>query len=142
MNEWWIGGFIVLFIGSWIGIAYVISFMGGWGALAAQYPAPDDLVTDRNWNFRSARLRANTRYNGAISIGTNPRGIRFSMIFLFRPGHKPIFVPWGDVTVTSEKRWLQTFTVFHFARVPDVTIALWPELARDILTPPGQSPHA
>lgn len=82
-----------------------ISKIGGWSKLAkkfrSQYP-----FAGRTWNFRSARMRWSTNYNGCLTVGADQSGLFLTMFFLFRFAHPPLFIPWNEITNTGTQRIL------------------------------------
>lgn len=121
-------GFVVF----WILIVWLISAVGGWRALAARYRT-DLPFTGRMWRFRSGMMGGMARYNGLLTVGVNPAGLYLAVTPLFRPSHPPLFIPWPEVTVGSERRFLQSFIVFRFSGVPNVSLWLYDRFGREVL---------
>ncbi len=56
----------------------------------------------------AASMRWGVNYNGLITIGVNSLGVYLSVFFLFRPGHPPLFIPFGEIAATRENtRWFK-----------------------------------
>jgi hypothetical protein len=81
--------------------------MSGWWELSRIYRATVSQNGKRFW-FQSASMRMGTNYGNCLIVGVNSEGIRVSVLFLFRIGHPPLFVPWPDVSM-REKRFLFFF---------------------------------
>ena len=125
--------------GLWVLMSFLISAMGGWGTLARYYRS-ELPFTGKTWRMRSARMGWFTRYGGVLTVGVNPAGLYLALLPLFRVGHPPLFVPWPDVSVTSERRVLASFIVFHFRQAPVVTLWLRERFGREVLETARMTP--
>ena len=47
-----------------------------------------------------------SRYNGMLRFDVSRAGLRLSVLPLFRPGHRPFFVPWSEVSAEARRRLL------------------------------------
>ena len=68
-------------------------------------------------------MRFFTRYDNVIYMGTNPSGLHLRMNLLFRIGHPPLLVPWSEIDIGEESRFLFFIPVIRIqlgrnARVP------------------------
>lgn len=93
---------IPLFILFWCAILCLIAALGGWMTLAQRFRLTSTF-SGATWGFQSARMRWSCRYGNCISVGADATGLKLSILFLFRPGHPPLFVPWSEISVA--KRW-------------------------------------
>ncbi len=121
-----------VFAAMWIAIALLLSTLGGWRALAEHYRSSMPF-SGHTWHFRSATMNGMAQYRNALTIGVNPAGLYLSILPLFRAGHPPLFIPWSDVTVTSEQRFAANFVVFQFRQAPGVALRLREKLGREVL---------
>ncbi len=122
--------FFVYFVPLWLFVGFVLS-RRGWHSLAQRYPAERERP-ERRIDFVSGKIGP-TDYNRAVGLGLDDQGIHFSVVFLFRFGHRPFFVPWTDMHATIEPRLLfGKAVVLHFAKVPGVTFRIAPALANRI----------
>jgi hypothetical protein len=55
----------------------------------------------------------------------NPNGIYLSVLFIFRIGHPPLFIPWPDVSM-REKRFLIFFKQVElwFSKCPSIPVVI------------------
>ena len=114
----------------WSAVLVLISHLGAWSRIAQQYRQWDTFDGQR-WRFQSGGVGC-ANYGYCLTVGTNHRGLHLSVLFPFRPGHAPIFVPWEDVAVT-EGRWLFVKHVdVAFRRVPGARVRLSKRLADKI----------
>jgi hypothetical protein len=79
-------------------------------------------------------------YNNCVTIGANFQGIHLSVLFLFRVGHPPIFIPWEDVTVKPRpRRWLPAVEL-NFRQRPHVPLIISRRLSERLQAASGRSP--
>lgn len=88
-------GVLIVFPLFWSGVLGLIS-LGGWRKLARQYREMRGPSGDRLPGARSIRLNL-ANYNGVISAYAGREGLYMSVMFLFRPFHPPVLIPWGDI---------------------------------------------
>jgi hypothetical protein len=93
---------IPLFVFFWCAIASLIAVLTGWTTLAERFRTTSTF-TGPTWGFQSARMRWSSHYHGCLTVGADTTGLKLSILFLFRPGHPPLFVPWSEISVA--KRW-------------------------------------
>ena len=115
----------------WCVIVVLIAAVGGWRSLARVYRNQLPF-SGHTWHFRSARMGI-VKYKGALTIGVNPAGLYLAAFPLFRPGHPPLFIPWHDITVSSESRFLGNVIVFKFRQAPGASLELWERFGREVL---------
>jgi hypothetical protein len=105
----------------WYLLISLLGVASGWAKLGRRYPAMGRFEGTR-YRFRAASLRYGMHYNGCVTVGANADGIYLSVIFLFRAGHPPVFVPWADVSVTPVEGWLLRYLEFRFKNAPNVWV--------------------
>jgi hypothetical protein len=93
----------------------MIGHTSGWCRMHARCGGPPGPVPPGR-SFQAGRI-GEAKYNGVLRIAHDPFGLYLSVMFLFRVGHPPLFIPWsafGPVTVTKEL-WTERvrFTVGH-----------------------------
>ena len=116
-------------VGFWIGVGLLIARIGGWAALAAAYSHSGEFQGER-LRFQTAQMRWGTNYGGCLTIGANHRGLFLSVLFLFRIGHPPLFIPWTDISVSDPKgRWF-SYVELRFRRAPSIPLRVSEQLAR------------
>lgn len=116
-------------VGLWIGIGPLIARLGGWANLAAVYGHSGEFQGDR-LHFQSARMRWGTTYRSSLTIGGNPRGLYLAVPFMLRIGHRPLLIPWTDISIRERKgRWFSSVEL-RFRRAPSIPLQISPPLAR------------
>jgi hypothetical protein len=71
-------------------------------------------------------------YNNCLTVGSNPEGLYLAVLFLFRVGHPPLFVPWQDISVMTGKLLLWEWTEFRFRQAPGVWLRLYGGLGDEL----------
>lgn len=90
-------GGIAAFVVFWMAVVWFISLLSGWSKLADAYPSriPFDEMC---WSMQSARFRWNAGYNGILRVCADSQALHLSVFPLFRPGNRPLSIPWEDVS--------------------------------------------
>jgi hypothetical protein len=130
---WFFPAFFVVF---WLWICYLLAVIGGWRTLARYYEAHEPFTGQRFW-CRSGQLNRFCNYNGCLNLGVNPQGLHLSVLFLFAAGHRPLLIPWSDITVKEGKILFLKASYLSFAKAPKITLRLPHKLAQQIFTTPG-----
>ncbi len=86
---------------------YLVARFGGWYELAERFPETTRF-DGKEWRFRCMNLGKYAGYKNIVTIGTNARGLRFSLPWFFSCGHVPFFIPWSAIVGVVETRvlWL------------------------------------
>jgi len=119
----------VIFALIWIGTSYMLALVSGWMELAKVYGS-DKLCTGKVWRFQSMRLWP-ANYNGCVNIGTDFDGVCLYLFFLFRAGHRPLFISWSDITAVRKVKRIRIFNYVELslAQCPSVKICIDERLA-------------
>jgi hypothetical protein len=94
-----------LFLALWVAVTVLISYISGWSALAQRFRSSTGFVGQK-WRGQSAQMRGIGGYNHCLTVGANKDGIYIAILFLFRPGHPALFIPWSEVSIIKRGRWL------------------------------------
>ena len=114
--------FVPAFAAFWIAIGYLISAMGGWQSLGARYADDAGRFAGQRWYMQSGAMRWTTHYNNVLTIGADSRGMYLAVLFLFRGGHPPLYIPWDEIEISEQKGWVFSYVVFTFKSVPGVNL--------------------
>jgi hypothetical protein len=106
---------VVIFPVFWIGISFILSRVGGWGALAERYPdlGQADVPEAQTFRWRSVGLGA-VNYGSCVTLRICDSGIGLSVMLPFRLGHPPLFIPWNElhsITLPSFL-WVRKFKAY------------------------------
>lgn len=106
-------------------ILLVIAQIGGWSQLAQAYRASKRL-RGKAWRFQSMTLGRWTGYKWIVTLGSNPEGIHFSLLYPFSIGHPALFIPWSDLDINPDQGGR---TLLRLKRFPE----LWVEMKTNLL---------
>jgi hypothetical protein len=112
----------------WSAIVYFISRLGGWGSMAEAYPYREPHAA-QCFSLQSAILGFAANYNGVLKLCADDEGLTFSVMFLFRPGHAPFFVPWGEICGAKKRAFFYNVVELRFQRTPNLPFRLYQRTA-------------
>jgi hypothetical protein len=81
-------------------ISTILSARSGWHRIATRFPYKK-IEDPRKFYFVRMSLGSGSfpvAYGGCVFVRLSPHGLGLSVIFLFRYMHRPIFIPWSDVS--------------------------------------------
>jgi hypothetical protein len=114
----------------WMVLTQFVARISGWRSLAEAYPSIAD-PTGPLLRFQSAGLRMGSNYGGILNVATDAQGISLSVVLLFRFGHPPVFVPWGDIQAEMVEGFSRGVRL-RFSRKPNVPMVISRSLAERI----------
>lgn len=94
-------GFVVLFPLFWISVFWLLSRLSGWGRLAESFPHRFEPTGDILL-FASARVGW-VDYSAALILGVGEEGLYLVPMWLFRPFHAPVLVPWTQIEADARE---------------------------------------
>jgi hypothetical protein len=83
--------FPILFVGMWIFVSKLLSYMGGWNSLSEYYKS-EEQFSGKKWYFQSLKVGW-VNYNSCITLGVSETSIFLSVLPLFRIGHPTLSIP-------------------------------------------------
>jgi hypothetical protein len=86
----------IFFVALWSAVVTMMSLVGGWRRLAQTYRAIETPTAGKTTRFVTGRVGA-SRYRRLLTIITDDRGMFIDIRWIFRMGHPPLFIPWGDI---------------------------------------------
>jgi len=111
--------FPVFFVAIWCLVLFILSRVSGWSRLARRYEA-HAISIEPVVRFASARFGV-TNYNGVLSIAADDRGFHLVPVRIFRPFHRPLYIPWSDVRAELRGKTLRPGCRLTFPAVPRVS---------------------
>ncbi len=121
----------LVFIGFWRFFCFCISAAAGWNKLARFYRAENEF-TGKLHKHNNCTL-GGSRYQSALYLGSNQKGLYISVLFFIRWSHPPLFIPWSEITPTHTKdTFKQDIVEFEFAKNPGQPLKIYYELARTL----------
>jgi hypothetical protein len=125
---------VLAFLAIWVVTIVGISWLSGWKSLARVYPENALPAGGETFRFQTCRMRYGARYGSCVTFGADTRGLHLSVLFLFRFGHPPLFIPWSEVSASGGPG---PGVTLKFLRVPDVPLTVGRQLAEDIAAASG-----
>lgn len=118
-----VAAFLIIFPLFWIFVVWLISHLSGWQKLAKRYPAT---LPPQGRHMGGQTLAIGySRYRNTMEMVANPTGIWMQPMWLFRAGHKPVFIPWGEFNNPQPTTWRWQNLMHYDVGLPKVaTIAL------------------
>ena len=136
-SDWLVIAFLVFFVGMWLLILNVLAAIGGWRSLAASY-AFDAPIEGESFSLRSANIGP-VNYGSCLRFTASRSGLVMSILFPFRPGHRPLFIPWEDVAATSHRGWVFQYVDLRFSKQPQVRVRISRRLAERVVASSGRA---
>jgi hypothetical protein len=96
--------FPFFFVGMWCAVSLILSTIGGWRRLAKSYPVRGQ-PSGRRFSMQGGTV-GQVNYSACLTIYTSSQGLYLSILFPFRPGHPPLFIPWDAVHNAKARRFL------------------------------------
>jgi hypothetical protein len=91
--------FAIFFFALWALVSFIISMASGWNVLSRRFYCAKGTFRGETRTFQSARMGFLTNYGSCLSIGADQSGLYMSIFPIFRLGHPPLLIPWGEITV-------------------------------------------
>jgi hypothetical protein len=88
-------GFALLFAAIWCLVLWLTAAIGGWRRLGQRY-GDTSLFTGETTRFATAQFGL-ANYSGMLVVGASDMGFYLATIRIFRPFHRPLFVPWAEI---------------------------------------------
>jgi hypothetical protein len=110
-----------------VGVILAFSRLSGWNLLAEHYPVTGDPPPTKKWMGYGV-FRGWIGYNGGIIVGSDARGFSLrAMPILLSFCHRPIFIPWSEVSRIEERSgWKGRTYAIRTRRAREVNFALRP----------------
>ena len=87
-------------------ISTLLSTRSGWHRIATRFPYKK-IADHRKYYFVRMSLGSGSfpvAYGGCVIVRLSPHGLGLSVIFLIRYMHRPIFIPWSEVSSCARER--------------------------------------
>lgn len=128
--SWIVLGSVAYCIALWYLVLWILAVSSGWRKLSRRFYVPAPLSAEPG-QPTMARIGA-VRYNGALKIAMESRGLFLAPYRIFRPFHPPLLIPWSEIQIGEATGRMFAGSVLRFAAVPGVWIA-FPQHVLDIL---------
>lgn len=115
--------FLVVFPLFWIAILGLLSLVSGWNQLADQYQHTLPFSGTKH-HMQSGMLRW-VNFRNALTVGANEQGLYLVPMILFRPFHKPLLIPWHEITVEKGSIFIFPAYKLTFRPFPNTKLRLY-----------------
>ncbi|QDU22485.1 hypothetical protein [Urbifossiella limnaea] len=115
----------------WVVLIWSVSWWTGWRTLAHHYhlAGPFHGHTHR---FQHVSLGW-SNYGGCVTVGSNADGLYLAVMLPFRPGHRPLFIPWVEIkSAEFVRKWYGSWLEFRTAAAPWVRLRLTERLGKRV----------
>ncbi len=127
----WISlGAVAYSVGIWILVLWILAVSSGWRRLCLQFEATRSFAA-KSERLPTARIGA-VRYNGALKMAIDDRGLFLIPYCIFRPFHPPLLIPWSEMRIGESPGRTFAGSILRFPAVPGVGISL-PQGILDLL---------
>jgi hypothetical protein len=127
----------------WFAILTLIAYLSGWHLLATRFRATAPFIGPeiRIWHVS---MLFRTEYDNVIYLGADPNGLHLRMNVLFSIGHPPLFIPWDEIIIGAESRYLFFIPVtkLELGREAKIPFRIWGRKAQQLLALAGVRPMA
>ena len=110
----------------WVGILWIVARTSGWLTLSERYAA------EVPFNGKRCRCRTiyllngskQAKYKGSIKLKVNEEGLYLRPILLCRVYHPSLYIPWTDISKTTETVMSFSIARLKFKQTPFVSMRI------------------
>lgn len=128
---------VVLFVPSfaalWTAVVYLVAVSSGWRKLAERYAAAIPHV-EHTYSCVTATMNRGdgprstaARYRSTLIVELSPDSLGLKTSPLFRLGHRPLRIPWCDISACRTEPYLFGTRSILVVREPRIAIAIYGE---------------
>ncbi len=130
MDDFFSTFFPFIFIGMWIFVSFLLSFLGGWYSLKNIYKK-EITFNGEKWHFQSARIGL-VSYNSCVTVGADRNNLFLGVFFLFKIGHPDLVIPFADIEGKETKMLFFKYVKLKFKKNYSTNIVISKRLADKI----------
>ncbi|HLV65953.1 MAG TPA: hypothetical protein VKY73_09070 [Polyangiaceae bacterium] len=119
-------------------VSHVLAWAAGWPWLAAHYAAEGPVV-GLAFSHRSGGIGL-VRFKWCLEFTVNASGLGVAVKSPFSFGHRPLFVPWSDISARPQRSLFVRSVEIRFAKARFVRLHLRRRLAEELLAHAGCLP--
>lgn len=98
--------FAIVFPTIWCFVCFLISWTGGWHTLSKKYAAGARKPIGPEHSGVVGQIGV-ASYKFTLTVNIAPDGFFLKVMPFFRPGHPPLFIPWGEITDRGSIQFLR-----------------------------------
>lgn len=95
-------GSVIAFVALWLSVSAILSWIGGWSALATRFRTAPENATSRI-RLPTAYMRAGVSSSSVIGLNCLAAGLSLSALLPFRFCHPPLLIPWTEIEAKQFK---------------------------------------
>jgi hypothetical protein len=128
---------MALFPIAWVAMSFLLAHLGGWAALAHQYPDVRTVGDDGGptYYLQSGSVGL-VNYGSCLSIRVYKKGLRLAVLLPFRIGHPPLFIPWDRFHSATVRRPFLSQVLETTVGTPEMVKVVLPIWTSEHLLPP------
>ena len=126
--------FLPFFVAMWCGISGLLSWIGGWHALARKYKSRKE-SSGKRFSFVSMGLGRGfgpVSYRSCLFVRIDPVGLSISVFPLFRLLHPRLYIPWNDVADCRKERFFFVPCTALYVAEPKVRMLFYGRIAKEL----------
>ncbi|MCB8943617.1 MAG: hypothetical protein H6658_07670 [Ardenticatenaceae bacterium] len=120
------------FVIFWLTIVWFIAQVAGWPKLAEKYPAREPW-NPQCWSLQSALVRGWSQYRAVLRFCADSEKLHISVLFPFSIAHKPLSIPWHEISGVKKTRWFIYGVELRFQQAPNIPIHITTNLANRLV---------
>jgi len=126
--------FAILFALLWCASSFWVSWVSGWHSLVRRfkYQAEPYADIESSGSFASVYLRYWSHYSGVVFLTAGEDALYVSIMFLFRVGHPPLRIPWGEIRFGRRKFFFRTYIVLTLGNEEKIPMRISLRMARNL----------
>ena len=126
-----LAGFVVF----WCIVVALVSWLTGWAILARRFRAQSepngDVRTAGPW-LLTIYMRFWTHYGGIVKMTAASDALYLRIMFLFRPGHPPLRIPWSEIGFSRTRYLLCPFVALTLGNEEKIPLRISERAARKL----------
>ena len=104
----------LVLIACWCIIPFLISLASGWYSLTRRFARQSEPYGETKTAgplFYTIYMRGWIHYNNAVRLTAASDALYASVLFLVRPGHPPLRIPWNEIQFNQARFFFRTYVV-------------------------------
>jgi hypothetical protein len=128
----WIYVYPLFFVTIWCVVCFLISAFSGWQALARRFRMqvePYGDVKGAGPFFYAVQMRNKANYSSVIRVAVASDALYLSILFLFRVGHPPLAIPWGEIKFSKITVFWRRYLVLTLGKAEQIPLRISERMA-------------
>ena len=126
---------LLAFAAFWCFVVALCSWLTGWASLARRFRAQSepygDVRTAGPW-LLTIYMRFWTHYSGVVKMTAAADALYLRIMFMFRPGHPPLRIPWSEIAFSRTRYFFCRYVVLTLGKEEKVPLRISERAARKL----------